>query len=227
MESSLKIKPSTLAGTIALLAAVVLLLSVTPLAADTYRWKDKDGKTHYGEAVPAEYADQPYDVLNNQGIVIRHIDDTTKSVDAMTEEEPEKKEREPLISAEERQVQTDRLLIVRYASEEEITKALNLELDQLSYDTKVINQSLESTKEAIRSQISQAADQQRAGQQISAEQQQQIEQLYARRAGDEKQQAAMQARQERIRARYAAELERFRFLTSGSAEDQPEPGDKG
>jgi Domain of unknown function (DUF4124) len=227
MESSLKIKPSTLAGTIALLAAVVLLLSVTPLAADTYRWKDKDGKTHYGEAVPAEYADQPYDVLNNQGIVIRHVEDTTASVDAMSEEEPKKKEREPLISAEERQVQTDRLLIVRYSSEEEITKALDLELAQLSYDTKVINQSLESTKEAIRSQISQAADQQRAGQQISAEQQQQIEQLYARRAGDEKQQAAMQARQERIRARYAAELERFRFLTSGSAEDQPEPGDKG
>ncbi len=226
MESSLNIKPLNLSGTAALLAAVVLLLSVTPLAAETYRWKDKDGKTHYGEAVPAEYADQPYDVLNNQGIVIRHVEDTTASVDAL-EEESKKKEREPLISAEERQVQTDRLLVIRYSSEEEITKALDLELAQLSYDTKVITQSLESTKEAIRSQISQAADQQRAGQQISAEQQQEIEQLYARRAGDEKQQDAMQARQERIRARYTAELERYRFLTSGSAEDQPEPGDKG
>ncbi len=227
MESSLNIKPSTLAGTAALLAAVVLLLSVTPLAAETYRWKDKDGKTHYGEAVPAEYADQPYDVLNNQGIVIRHVEDTTASVDAMSEEEPEKKEREPLISAEERQVQTDRLLVIRYSSEEEIIKALDLELAQLGYDTKVIQQSLESTDVAIRSQISQAADQQRAGQQISAEQQQEIEQLYARRASDEKQQNAMQARKERIRARYTAELERYRFLSSGSEEDQQEPGDKG
>jgi len=227
MESSLNIKPLALPGTAALIAAVVLALSVTELAADTYRWKDKDGKIHYGEAVPAEYANQPYDVLNNQGIVIRHVEDTTVPVDATAQEEPKKKERDPLISAEQRQIQTDRLLVIRYSSEEDIQKALDLEISQLGYDTKVIQQSLESTDVAIRSQISQAADQQRAGQQISAEQQKEIDHLYARRASDEKKQDAMKERQERIRARYTAELERYRFLTSGSTEDQQEPGDKG
>jgi hypothetical protein len=227
MESSLKIKPLTLPRTAALVAAVVLALSVTSLAADTYRWKDKDGKTNYGESVPAEYADLPYDVLNNQGIVIRHVEDTTAPVDVMAQEKPQKKERDPLISAEERQIQTDRLLVIRYSSEEDILKALELEISQLGYDTKVIKQSFESTGVAIRSQISQAADQQRAGQQISAEQQKEIEQLYARRAQDEKKKNAMKAREERIRARYMAELERYRFLTSGNTEDDLEAGDKG
>jgi hypothetical protein len=132
-----------------------------------------------------------------------------------------------LISEEERQIQSDRLLVIRYASEEEILKARELELAQLGYDTKVINQSYESTGAAIRHQISQAADQQRAGQAVSAEQRKEIDQLYARRAQDEKKRAAMTEREERIRARYDAELERYRYLTSGDEENAQEPTDKG
>jgi len=213
-------------GFATLLAAALLSLSVSPLVADTYRWKDKNGEIHYGAAVPAEYANQPYDILNDSGMVIEHVEDTTVTVEAMAEKKATKKEREPLISEEERQVQSDRLLVIRYSSEEEIVKALELEIAQLGYDNKVIKQSSESTAIAIRSQISQAADQQRAGQQISAEQEKEISQLYARYAQDEKRKAAMSDREEKIRARYQAELERYRYLTSDSEEDQ-EPTDQG
>ena len=51
--------------------------------------KDKDGKVHYGASVPAEYADQPYDILNSAGIVIEHVEDTTVPIDVIEE----KKER--------------------------------------------------------------------------------------------------------------------------------------
>lgn len=208
-------------------AASFLVLSVTPLAADTYRWKDKNGKIHYGEAVPAEYADQPYDVLNKHGIVIRHVENTPGQVADPVEDKPEKKEREPLISEEERQIQSDRLLVIRYSSEEDIQQQLELELAQTGYDAKVLRQSFESTDAAIRGQISQAADQQRAGQKVTAEQQAEIDQLYARRAQDKKQLTANREREERIRARYAADLERYRFLTSENEEESPEPADKG
>jgi hypothetical protein len=33
-----------------------------------YRWVDKNGQVHYGDSVPAEYADQDRDVLNRQGV---------------------------------------------------------------------------------------------------------------------------------------------------------------
>ncbi|HEY5775495.1 MAG TPA: DUF4124 domain-containing protein [Xanthomonadales bacterium] len=214
------------AGATALLAAAILSLSATPLAADTYRWKDKNGEIHYGAAVPAEYADQPYDILNNSGMVIEHVEDTTIPLEAIAEKKAAEKERAPLISEEERQIQSDRLLVIRYSSEEEILKALELEIAQLGYDNKVINQSFESTAVAIRSQISQAADQQRAGQQVSAEQEKEIKQLYARHNQDAKKKAAMSDREEKIRARYQAELERYRYLTSDSEEDQ-DPTDQG
>src|SRR5210317_1634137 len=106
----------------AVLTALIFSLSITSLAADTYRWKDKDGKVHYGAAVPPEYADQPYDVLNNAGMVIEHVEDTSVSMEVRAEQMMQ--ERAPLISEEERERQSDRLLVIQYRSEEEILEAL-------------------------------------------------------------------------------------------------------
>jgi hypothetical protein len=226
MEFSLHITPQSGRKIVAILIAGIISLMATSLAAETYRWKDKDGKTHYGAAVPAEYADQPYDVLNNSGVVIEHIEDTTVPLEVIVQKKI-KKARAPLISEETRRIQSDKLLVIRYSSEEDILKTQELELAQLGYDTKVINQSYESTTTAIRSQISQAADQQRAGQQISPETQQKIDQLYARQAKDLKRQAVMTNRADQIRARYQVEIDRYRFLTTGSENTDQAPVDQG
>ena len=215
MESSLHITQVSGHKIVAILIAGIISLMATSLAAESYRWKDKDGKTHYGAAVPAEYADQPYDILNNSGLVIEHVEDTTIPIEVKAKKKI-KKAREPLISEETRQEQSDKLLVIRYSSEEEILKGQELELAQLGYDMKVINKSHQNTTAAIRSQISQAADQQRAGQQISPETQQKIDQLYARNAQDQKRQTIITNRATQIRARYQAEIERYRHLTTDS-----------
>jgi hypothetical protein len=210
---------------VAILIAGVLGLTVTSVAAESYRWKDKDGKVHYGAVVPAEYADQPYDVLNNAGMVIDHIEDTSLPVEVIAEKKIKK--REPLISNEERRIQSDRLLVIQYRSEDDITNALELQLAQLTYDSKIINQSYGSTNTAIRDQIRQAADMQRANRVISAEQQAGIDQLYARRAKDEQKRAAMERRANRIRERFQKDLERYRLLTSETGEPDEEQTDQG
>lgn len=213
--------------TAAILTALILVLSITPLAADSYRWKDKNGEIHYGASLPPEYADQPYDVINSQGIVIEHVEDPTEKAIATEEKKPEKKERAPLISEEERRIQSDKLLVIQYSSEDDIKNQLELELAQVGYDRKLMTQSYESTSTSLRHQITQAADMQRAGQTVTAKQQDEIDQLYARLAQDKKQLAANQVREEKIRTRYAEDLERYRFLTSENEEEGQEPGDKG
>ena len=223
MESRLKF--TRVSGKSLVLMTALLWLSVSSVYAETYRWKDKDGKVHYGAAVPAEYADQPYDVLNKAGIVIDHVEDTSVPLEVRAEQKNQ--ERAPLISEEERARQSDRLLVIQYRSEEEIQEALELEIAQLGYDSRIINQSYESTNAALREQIRQAADQQRANQQISPDQQKGIDKLYARRASDEKKRATMARREERIRSRYQADLERYRFLTSEAETDSEEPQDQG
>ena len=201
------------------LVSVALCLVATSLVAETYRWKDTDGKTHYGAAVPAEYADQPYDVLNDAGMVIDRVEDTSMPMDIREEVKKIAKERAPLISQEERERAYDRLLVIQYRSEDEIKQAMEFELAQLGYDKTIIEQSYTSTTTAIRDQIRQAADRQRANQPVPAEQQQAIDRLYARLASDTQKQLAMARREDQIRERFQKHLERYRALTS---EDQHE-----
>ena len=208
-----------------MLIAGIFCLSVTSVSAETYRWKDKDGKVHYGASVPAEYADQPYDVLNSAGIVIDHIEDTSIPLEVIVEEKI--KERAPLISDEERRRQSDRLLVIQYRSEEDILATLELQIAQLGYDSRLIRQSYDSANTAIRDQVKQAADQQRANLPISAEQQQGIDSLYARRARDETKLAALSKRENRIRDRFQADIERFRFLTTEQENADGEQEDQG
>ena len=218
MESNMRVNT----GIVSILVAGCLCLSVTSATADTYRWKDKDGKVHYGAAVPAEYAEHPYDVLNDAGMVIKHVEDTSIPLEVQAEKKIQG--RKPLISEEERQRQSDRLLVIQYRSEEEIKNALELQIAQLGYDSRIINQSYASTNNAIRDQIRQAADQQRANQQISEDQQKGIDKLYARRARDEQKRAKMNQRENRIRARFQAYLERYLILTSDAQSTDEEQG---
>lgn len=208
-----------------------ICLLVASVSADTYRWKDKDGKIHYGAAVPAEYADQPYDVLNNSGMVIDHIEDTREPMEERAERIV--KEREPLISDEERKRQSDRLLVIQYTSEEAIQEALELEIAQLGYDSKIIHQSFDSTSTAIRDQVRLAADQQRAGKPIMEKQQKDIDKLHRRLNRDVKRIASLDAREARIRARFQSDLDRYIRLTNddpvndeelGNTEDQADQG---
>jgi hypothetical protein len=211
-------------GMVAVLIAGVFLLSVASVAADTYRWKDKDGKVHYGATVPPEYAEQPYDILNKAGIVIEHVEDTSAPLEVVAEKKVQK--RKPLISDEERQFQSDRLLLIQYRSEEEINQALNLEVAQLGYDSMLVNKSYDSTGIAIRGQIRKAADQQRANLPIRADQKKEIDHLYARRIRDENKLNALIKRENRIRARFQTAIERYRFLTSKTEETDSEQVDQ-
>ena len=207
----------------AFLMAGTMFVSATSVWAESYRWKDKEGKTHYGAVVPAEYADQPYDVLNNQGVVIEHVEDTSTPLEEIALKKISG--REPLISDEERLRQSDRLLVVQYRSEEEITAALELQLAQLGYDSRLINQSYDSANSAIRDQVAQAANLQRANMPISEELQKGIDGLYTRRSRDEAKLASLAKRENSIRDRFQTYIDRYRFLTNKNNSQKEENTD--
>lgn len=80
-----------------------------------YRWVDKDGVVHYGDSIPAEYADIERQVVNEHGI----------TVDVMrgkkTEEEiAEEKRLEELQMQRELQRRADIALLATYLSIDEI-----------------------------------------------------------------------------------------------------------
>ncbi|HET6629590.1 MAG TPA: DUF4124 domain-containing protein [Woeseiaceae bacterium] len=105
---------------LAALAAASALTWLPPAAADEqeqklYRWVDEQGIVHYGDSVPARYADADKQILNEHGITIDVVSGKK------TEEELAEERRQAELEAErERQRRQDRALLATYLSVEEI-----------------------------------------------------------------------------------------------------------
>jgi hypothetical protein len=184
MEQKTELKRSALA---ILAALVVTSLAAGPATAQdkkVYRWVDEDGNVHYTESLPPEHRDRGHDLLNERGIVLDEDQKLTpqKELEEKTEEQVKAQEAnelprdssglprpKPLYTEAEKQQRMDNFLMLRYESEQEIIEAMNVEIKQLNYDRRLLETSRQSTSEAYRGQIRQAAERQRAGQEVSAD----------------------------------------------------------
>lgn len=97
--------------------ALALLIPLAASAEETrvYRWVDESGLVHYGDSIPAEYAELPKQVLNERGITIGLLEGKK------TEEqiEAERLETERRVAAALRQ-RADQALLATYLTVEEI-----------------------------------------------------------------------------------------------------------
>jgi hypothetical protein len=102
--------------TVTTIAALLLLPLVTGAQQHSaYTWLDDEGVRHYGDKIPAEYADKPKSVINEHGVVVGHIDG--KKTEEEIEAERVAKE---LKMQKELQLRADRALLATYQSVGEI-----------------------------------------------------------------------------------------------------------
>ncbi len=97
--------------------AVLLLLPLLAGAQQraAYTWVDDDGVRHYGDKIPAQYADKPKSVINEHGVIVGHIEG--KKSEAEIEAERIAKE---LAVEKELQMRADRALLATYQNVDEI-----------------------------------------------------------------------------------------------------------
>jgi hypothetical protein len=100
-------------------AALLVLLPLVAAAAQgdqkLYRWVDKEGNVHYGDRVPAEYAEVDKEVLNEHGITL-DVMRGKKSEAELAEE----RRQEELRMRREQQRRQDQALLATYLSIDEI-----------------------------------------------------------------------------------------------------------
>ncbi|MGH8195339.1 MAG: DUF4124 domain-containing protein [Woeseiaceae bacterium] len=103
----------------AVVTAVALACLQTAAAAESeqklYRWVDKNGIVHYGDTVPAEYAELEKQVLNERGITLDVLHGKKTP-----EELAEEKRQQELLAEREAQRRQDRALLATYLSVDEI-----------------------------------------------------------------------------------------------------------
>lgn len=100
--------------------SVLVLLPVIALGAQKqqpklYRWVDSDGVVHYGDSIPAEYAELERQVVNDHGITVDVME--AKKTEAELAEE---RRQEELRQARELQRRADQALLATYLSVAEI-----------------------------------------------------------------------------------------------------------
>jgi len=99
--------------------AVCLLLPLAVAAqqrgGSTYSWVDDEGIRHYGDRIPAEYADMPKQVVNEHGVTIGHIEGR-KTAEQLEAERVAKE----LETQKELQRRADQALLSTYVSVKEI-----------------------------------------------------------------------------------------------------------
>jgi hypothetical protein len=98
-------------GVLAFLAPFVVQADETKY----YRWVDAEGNVHYGDSIPAEYAEYPKQVLNDHGITV----DSLAGKKSEEELEAENRAKEVRV-AQELQQRADQALLATYLSVEEI-----------------------------------------------------------------------------------------------------------
>ncbi len=116
-----------------------------------YRWVDKNGQVHYGDSVPAEYAEQDRDVLNKQGLKVGREEGTITPEEAAAKAAEDKAARE-----EQKRRLRDRVLLQTYQSVKEIEALRDNRLELVDAQLTIQEQSLSNLR-AQRAQIERQA----------------------------------------------------------------------
>lgn len=101
-----------------LTTTLLLTISLTASAQGdkkVYKWKDADGNVYYGDSIPAEFAERPKSVLNDQGVSVAELEGKKTA----EQREQDRIDRERRVAAE-LQRRADQALLATYLSVDEI-----------------------------------------------------------------------------------------------------------
>ncbi len=130
-----------LGGGLALLLAV--LTAAAPVKTGTvYKWTDDKGEIHYGDAVPAQYAEQEQTILNQHGLAVGAIPGR-HSAEQIAAEDAAHATEESARDAQKKRQQRDQNLLATYLSVKEIETLRDRRSEIIDGQARVISQYLE------------------------------------------------------------------------------------
>ena len=198
----------------------LLLLGIpaSASAATLYKWVDENGEVRYSDRMPANQAKQEQQTLNQQGVVI-----STKAA-AKTEEEIKaikeaKKELQAKQEVErqnkEAQGRLDRVLLLTFSSEKEMSRVKNDRIDVLDSVIRLIYKSIAATEERL-FRFQSIAEKQyiSQGKEVPGGLAQNIEESTRKLKNREKQLSLKLGEKFKIEAQYEVDVARFRLLNN-------------
>jgi hypothetical protein len=219
-------------------AAIVAVLFLTACLAQSawaqkkrvYRWVDEEGNVHYSETLPPNWEGETHDELGHDGVVkdedVSHEPPPVKKVVNPDAEKPELprdksglKRPTPMYTDAEKQQRMDRLLMLRYKSEDEMIEEMEIEVNQLQYDERLLTATRTSLETSLKASIQLAGHRQRAGLEVQQDTLSSIKRIRARLKENQQSLQGLKRREEDTRAQFNQNIERYRELVEMYSEE--------
>lgn len=193
--------------------ATVLLLSLTPLAQsrDLYRYYDDEGHMVVDYRVPTAYAARGYEVLNDDGIVVKVVPRELSEDEREVADAQQKIEAEAL-AEQERLRKWDESLLLRYSTIADIEAARERALSELRIRVSILKSNKRGLRHQVESYQASAADIERSGEEVDLAQLQIIESLQGEIGVTDRAIKDRQQEIEHVASVYQQDIERFEML---------------
>ena len=194
-------------------AMLLLVLSPQAHSRELYRYTNNEGNMVVDDRVPTEYASKGYQVINEEGIVLRIVPRE------LTSEELEKLSLEQQIEqvklAEmERLRAWDETLLLRYSTIEDIEAARDRALSDLRIRVSILKSNTRFLKQQIESYQANAADIERNGGTVDVSRLAAIDDLQSEVAATERSITDREAEVVRAQEKFQLDIDRFQMLLS-------------
>jgi chromosome segregation ATPase len=178
---------------------------------DLYRYYNTDGNMVVDYQVPAAYIAGGYEVLNNEGVVIKVVppmltEEERQSVDAQQRQE------ELASKEQERLRKWDESLMLRYSTISDIEDTRERALRDLRIRVSILKSNKRSLKHKVENYQAQAADLERSGKEVDVARLRTIEDLQSEIATTDRAMAEREREIEEVAAAYQLDIERFGML---------------
>ena len=192
----------------------MLCFSSTVLA-NTYKWVDEHGKTHYGDTIPAQYAGQGTSEMDKKGLIIKKTPAALSPDQRKAQEDALASQKVEALKVMERS-RKDKALLNTYSTEQEIDMARDRNLTQIDLAAQSDQVRQKSAQTRLTKFRNQSYDLIRAKKAVPAELKQDIENA-------EKEVAQINAtlrqhlqNKEAARTRFEGDKTRYRDLTQAT-----------
>ena len=163
-----------------LLVIVACAVSVCAFAQGTgaehnrYKWKDGQGNLHYDDSLPEAALQFGYDIVNRNGMLVKHVDRVRTPEEQKADREAAAKLAEVKKAADE-QAQRDQQMLSAYPNEEDLARNQQGQIDSLDQEMHATQLSLDSQEKSLTDLLARAADLERTGKPVPPVLQKQID----------------------------------------------------
>ena len=122
-----------------------------------YKWTDAEGNLHYSDALPAEAGRYGYDIVNPQGVVIKHVD-RAKTAEERAAAKAELARAQAAKESAEARARNDKQMLAAYPTEDDLKRAQRQQADMMEQNLTSAHISLQSQEKSLAELLGHAAE---------------------------------------------------------------------